>query len=124
MNSAEEGGNLIMVKFLLKWLVNGAIVVSSLMYYSNTTFWAAAIAATVLTIIAYLVGDQFLLRATNNLIATVCDFLLAFVYLGALSYVFDWQLSWGEAFFIAFLIGVAEWVLHRFVFNEEFRVVR
>ncbi|MGM0881313.1 MAG: DUF2512 family protein [Bacillota bacterium] len=113
-----------MIKLLLKWLVNGAIVVSSLMYYSTTTFVNAAIAATVLTIIAYFVGDQFLLRRTNNLIATVCDFLLAVVYLGALSYVFDWQLSWGEAFYIAFLVGVAEWVLHRFVFNEELSVVK
>lgn len=26
-----------MIKLLLKWLVNGAIVVSSLVYYSNTT---------------------------------------------------------------------------------------
>ncbi|MDQ0116204.1 DUF2512 family protein [Paenibacillus harenae] len=111
-----------MIKFLLKWLINGAIVVAFLTYYADATFWNAAIAATALTVIAYLVGDQFILRTTNNLFATICDFLLAVVYFGALSYVFDWELSWGETFFLAVLIGVAEWVFHRYVFNEELRV--
>lgn len=113
-----------MIKLLLKWLVNGVIVVSLLMYYSDATFWNAAFAATGLALIAYLLGDQLLLRTTNNGIATVCDFLLAVVYLGALSYLFDWQLSWSEAIFAAFLIGIAEWVLHRYVFNEESRAAR
>lgn len=112
-----------MIKFLLKWMVNGAIVVALMMYYSDTTFWNAAIAATGLTVIAYLIGDLLILRGTNNMITTICDFLLAAVYLGALSYVFDWNLSWGEAFFAAFLIGLAEWVLHRYVFSGELRVV-
>lgn len=111
-----------MIKFLLKWLVNGAVVISLLLYYSNASFWSAAIAATGLTVIAYFLGDQMLLRSTNNMAATVADFLLAAIYLGALSYFLDWWLSMGETLFIALLVGVAEWVLHRFVFNEKLRL--
>jgi uncharacterized membrane protein YvlD (DUF360 family) len=108
-----------LLKFLLKWLVNGTIVVSSLFYYSDASFWTAAIGATGLTIIAYLLGDLLVLRSSNNLVATFADFGLAAIYLGALSYVFEWRLSLGETLFIAFLLGVAEWVLHRYIFNEE-----
>ncbi|WP_036717955.1 DUF2512 family protein [Paenibacillus harenae] len=111
-----------MIKFLLKWLVNGAVVVSLLLYYTDISFWNAAIAATVLTIIAYLLGDQLILRRTNNIIATIADFVLAAIYLGVLAYAFDWDLSMGETLMISFLLGIAEWVLHRYVFNEELRV--
>jgi hypothetical protein len=111
-----------MLKFILKWLVNGAIVVALLLYYTDIGFWNAALAATGLTVVSYLIGDQFLLRTTNNFFAALCDIVLAAIYLAVLSYGFSWDLSWGETAFIAFLIGVAEWVLHRFLFNEEFRV--
>lgn len=111
-----------MIKFLLKWLVNGAVVVSLLLYYSDASFWGAIIAATALTVIAYLLGDQLILRMTNNIVATVADFLLAAIFLGALSYILDWQLSMGETLLIAFMVGIAEWVLHRFVFHEELRL--
>lgn len=111
-----------MIKFVLKWLVNSAIVVSLLVYYSDATFFSAALAATGLSVVAYLIGDQVLLRRTNNTVATVADFMLAAIYLGALAYYLDWQLSIGEIIFIAFLIGLAEWVLHRFLFDEELKI--
>lgn len=111
-----------MLKFILKWLVNGAVVVALLLYYTEIGFWQAAFAATGLTVVSYLIGDQFLLRTTNNFFAALCDVVLAAIYLAVLSYGFDWDLSWGETAFISVLLGVAEWVLHRFVFNEEFRV--
>jgi len=108
-----------MNKFLLKWLINGAIIVAFLMYYSDASLLGAAIAATGLTIIAYLVGDQLILRNTNNLFATICDFVLTVIYFGAVSYILDWKLSWGETMFLALLVGAGEWVMHRYVFHEE-----
>lgn len=111
-----------MVKFLLKWLINGAIVVALLLYYSEATFWGAVCAATALTVIAYVIGDQLLLRATNNLFATISDFLLAAVYLYAVAYMFNWTLSMGEIVTISLILGIAEWFLHRYVFNEELEV--
>lgn len=108
-----------MLKFILKWLVNGAIVVSLLLYYTEIGFWSAAIAATGLTLVSYLIGDQFLLRTTNNFFASLCDVALTAIYLGVVSYGFDWDLSWGEIAFVSVLMGVAEYVLHRFLFNEE-----
>lgn len=111
-----------MIKFLLKWVVNGAVVFPLLIYYTNVSFWSAAIAATGLTVIAYLLGDQLLLRITNNMVAAIADFLLAAIYLYVLAYKLDWQLSMGELFLFAFLIGLAEWVLHRYLFNEKLKI--
>jgi hypothetical protein len=110
-----------MLKFLLKWIVNGAIVAVFLLYYTEVGFWNAALAATGLTLVSYLIGDQFLLRTTNNFFAALCDMVLAAIYLAVLAYGFDWSLSWGETAFISVLFGVAEWVLHRFLFNEELK---
>lgn len=109
------------MKFVLKWLINGAIVVAFLMYYSDATFWQAAIAATGLTILSYLIGDQLILRATNNFLATICDFALAALYFLVLTYMMDWTLSMGETLFLALLVGVAEWILHRYIFHDKHR---
>ncbi|MFF2888256.1 DUF2512 family protein [Paenibacillus sp. NPDC057967] len=111
-----------MLKFLLKWLVNGAIVVALLLYYSEASFWGAVLAATGLTVMAYVIGDQLLLRLTNNLFATIADFLLAAVYLYVISDMFNWTLSMGEIVTISLILGLAEWFFHRYVFNEELEV--
>lgn len=111
-----------MLKFLLKYILNGAIVVVLMLYYTEITFWGAVAAATGLTVLAYFIGDQLILRGTNNFFATVCDFVMAAGYLWLLSYFFDWSLSFGELLIISLILGVAEWFLHRHVFREEIRV--
>lgn len=107
------------MKFILKWLVNGAIVVSLLMYYADASFIPAAITATILTLIAYFIGDLLILRMTNNIIATLSDAVLAFLFLWIAGFVMNWSLSFMEILFISLLLGVAEWVLHRYVFNSN-----
>ncbi|WP_164472655.1 DUF2512 family protein [Cohnella candidum] len=110
------------MKFVLKWIVNGAIVVCLLMYYAHARFWEAAIAATLLTIIAYFIGDQFILRRMNNAAATAADAVLAIVYLWIASYVRDWNLDAGEILWIALILGIAEWLMHRYLFGVDFEV--
>lgn len=109
------------MKFVLKWIVNGAIVVALLMYYSNVTVWNAVILATLLTIAAYFIGDQFILRTTNNLVATVVDFILAYGVLWLAADQMDWDLNHTEILTISVIIGIAEWFLHRYVFQTEFK---
>jgi len=108
-----------MLKFVLKWLINGAIVVPLLMYYADVGFIGATLTATVLTVLAYLIGDQFILRSTNNIVATVSDAVLAFVFLWIVAYTLDWPLSLGEILAITAILGIAEWLIHRYVFQAE-----
>lgn len=105
------------MKFILKWLLNGAIVTLLLMYYADVPFFTAAITATALTLIAYFVGDQFILRASNNAIATLADGLLAFMVLWIAAYQMDWNLSLGEILIISAILAIAEWVFHRYILN-------
>jgi putative flippase GtrA len=108
-----------MLKFLVKWVLNGAIVTLLLSYFTGISYWTAFIAASVLTIIAYFVGDQFILRQSNNTVATIMDGVMAVLYLLVLEFYFDWGLSWAEIFTIAAVLAVAEAFLHRYIFQQE-----
>ena len=110
------------MKFILKWIVNGAIVGSLLIYYANVTFIMAAMTATALTLVAYFVGDQLILRSTNNTIATIADAVLAYLLLWGAAYLMNWDLSAGEILVITLILGVAEWFIHRYVFQAKLSV--
>lgn len=110
------------MKFVFKWLLNGVIVVTLLMMYADASFVNAAITATALTIIAYLIGDLWILRATNNTIATLADAVLAYVLLWAAAEAMNWPLSAGENLIITAILGIAEWVFHRYVLHTKLAV--
>ena len=107
---------------MLKWLINGIIVVPMLMYNTYVPFFEAAIAATALTLIAYFVGDQVILRLSNNALATFCDAVLAFVVLWIVSYEMNWGLSFGRILLTTALLGIAEWLIHRYVLQPGMSV--
>ena len=104
-----------MGKFLFKWALNGVIVVIFLTYYADMSYLTAILAATVLTIIAYLIGDVYILPRTGDVVAAIADAVLALAYLMVAALIFDWQLSFGEAAVIAAVLGFAEFFYHRFV---------
>ncbi|WP_274650721.1 DUF2512 family protein [Paenibacillus humicola] len=108
-----------MVNFIVKWAINGVIVTLLMMWFSDADFWEAALTATILTVIAYIIGDQWVLRTTNNTIATIVDFLLAVVYLLIAEYIFDWGLNFGEILIISALVGIAEFCFHRYFLQDE-----
>ena len=109
------------MKLIIKILINGFIVVSLLTLFTDATFWEATMSATILSVIAYIVGDQIILRTSNNTIATIADAVLAFVYLWAVAYFMNWDLSIGELVIITLILGVAEAVYHRFLASDRSR---
>ncbi|MEF3304033.1 DUF2512 family protein [Paenibacillus sp. GYB003] len=111
--------NRTLVNFVIKWVLNGIVVTLLLLYFANVTFWPAALAATILTIIAYFVGDQLILRNTNNTVATIADGILTFLYLYLIEMVYSWGLSVGEILVISVVVAICEAVLHRLVFQER-----
>lgn len=102
-----------MSQFFSKLLMNGVVLVLMLMWLSNATFWGSVFAAIGLVIIAYLIGDQLILRVTNNAVATVADACIAFFYLWLVARYADWTLSLGEILIIAIVVGVVEMIFHR-----------
>jgi hypothetical protein len=107
-----------MGKLLLKILLNGIVVIPLLLWYSEAAFWSAAITAVALSIVAYFVGDQMILRASNNMTATIADALLAFAFLWLVAEMMVWSLTFTEITIIALLLGVVEFIFHRIIAND------
>ncbi|WP_166242213.1 DUF2512 family protein [Paenibacillus turpanensis] len=104
-----------MGKFFVKLMLNGIIAIPLIYWLSDATFWEAAIAAVALCVIAYILGDRMVLPATNNTIATIADFGLAFLFLWFVSAQLGWGLTSGESFLIAALIAVSEIWYHSYL---------
>jgi hypothetical protein len=107
------------MKFFIKLLINGIIVIPLLMSFSQATFFQAAFTAVVLCIIAYLMGDQWILRTSNNTVATIADAVLSLIFLWLVAYAMNWDLSLMEIVVISLLLGVAEAFFHRFLKNVD-----
>jgi membrane protein HdeD len=108
-------------KFIVKLVANGVVVVPLLLWYTEATFWQAAVTAVILSGIAYLLGDQLILRVTNNTVATLADAALAFVYFWSVASLMDWTLTFGENLMITLILGVVEAVYHRYLGNRDRR---
>ena len=78
------------------------------------------IAASV-TILAYIIGDLFILRATNNTIATIADTGLVLLNIYAFNYLWNInRIDFSDALISAVVIGVGEWFFHKYVANNVF----
>jgi hypothetical protein len=102
-----------MNKFVSKLLMNGIVFVPLVMWLSNASFWGSVFAAIGLVVVAYLIGDQLLLRLTNNMVATIADACMTFFYLWLVARFADWTLSLGEIFIISIAVGIVEIIFHR-----------
>ena len=111
----DEKGVVRVVRFLVKVVLNGIILVPFLYWFAEVNFWTSVLTSLGLTVIAYLVGDQLILRASNNVVATIADALLSLVYLWAVAAFLDWPLSWGELLFTVVVLGVVEMFYHRYL---------
>lgn len=98
--------------FFRKVIMNGIVLIPMIMWLSNATFWQTAIAALGLCALAYLFGDQYILRRTNNTIATSVDAMLIFTYLWIVARWLDWSLTLGEIAFITVILCAVEWIFH------------
>jgi hypothetical protein len=112
------------MKFVMKWILDGAVVVLLLIYFADVPFIEAAITATALTIIAYAVGDQIILRSTNNAVATFSDGVLGFFILWIAAYSLRWDINIGQIFIIAVILAIAEWVVHRYILRPDSLMVK
>jgi len=102
-----------MMRFLSKLLMNAIVVVPLLMWFTEATFLGALLTALVLSALAYVVGDQLILRMSNNTIATIADALLTFLFLWIVASFSDWSLSFTELLIITAAVGVVEMIFHR-----------
>ena len=102
--------------FLIKFLSSLVLLYIILGLFNGMSFGNVFIITTALGIAAYVLGDMLILPRTNNTIATVADFLLAFMVIWLLSQ----TLTYGDGMFAESLmaaLGVAlfEYFFHRYL---------
>lgn len=98
---------------MIKLLLNGIVVVPMLLWFTEATFWQAFWTSLALSVIAYPVGDQLILRASNNTVATLADAGLALVVLWIAADYMNWTLTTSELLAIAIVLSVVEAIFHR-----------
>lgn len=108
-----------MNRIVMKLIANAVVVVPLLLWFSEATFWGSLLAAVVLSLIAYLIGDQLILRASNNLIATLSDAGLTFLYLWLVAYGTGWDLTLLELLIITAVLGIVEWFYHDYLVSVD-----
>ncbi|MBT2641297.1 YndM family protein [Bacillus sp. ISL-41] len=87
-------------------------VILGLMY--DMSFTNVFLISLVLGLASYVIGDLFLLPKTNNTIATLADFGLAFMII----WILGESLTYGESLLIASLISAAGIALFEYFFHK------
>jgi hypothetical protein len=112
------------MKFVAKWLLDSSVIALLLYHYvAGITLLTALAVSTVFTVIAYFLGDQIILRASNNTVATIADGLLTVLFLWVVGAMLNWDLSPGEILMISAITALMEWVVHRYVFGPDTFVI-
>lgn len=95
-------------------------VILELVLYNMTrlSFGNILVVSLTVTVLSYLVGDLLILKYTNNIVATLADVGLALVTV----YLFNFfyyrpGISFVTALITAVIVGIGEWVFHKFVFR-------
>lgn len=100
----------IAIKFIASLVL--LYVILGLMY--DMSFTNVFLISLVLGIASYVIGDLFLLPRTNNIIATIADFGLAFMII----WLMGESLTYGDSLFTASLISAAGIALFEYFFHK------
>lgn len=111
-------------KFFWKVFLNGILVAPFLLSFAGATLTEVFVASLLLSIVSYVIGDQMILRLTNNGIATLADLGISFAFLWLFAEFLNWPLSFWEMAIISMALGVAEYFIHGYFLQDKGRVAR
>ncbi|MFT4414036.1 YndM family protein [Fredinandcohnia humi] len=104
----------------IKFIVVSIVILSLLGIFGDTSVGELLLISLLVTAVAYILGDLFILPRMGNLIATVADIGLAFFTIWALSYMFlERTPSLVTAALVSSLaIGASEAIFHAYMQNK------
>jgi len=108
-----------MRNLIIKFIATFAVLYIILGLFYDMSFGNVALISIVLTLAAYLIGDMLILPRSNNTMATIADFALAF----AIIWLMGENLTFGDSLLFPALIGAAgialfETFFHKYVANQ------
>jgi hypothetical protein len=98
----------------IKFLITTIILFSLLAIFESATLGEILLISVLVTGIAYVLGDLFLLPRFNNVVATIADFILAFAMIWVLSTMLIYPTTpiGIVSGFAAFFIAISEGLFH------------
>lgn len=104
-----------------KFLMIAIVLEIVLNLLTHLNFWQILVVSATVTVVAYIIGDLAVLGASNNTIATLADFGLAWLTIYAFNYYYRTAgISITDAFIAAAVIGVGEWLFHKYAASNVF----
>jgi hypothetical protein len=104
---------------LIKFIMVAAILEIMLLLFSDLTFGDILWLSVVVTIVAYVLGDLFILSISNNTIATIADIGLTLVTI--LVFNLFWVgrgVSFLSALVTSAVLGLGEIFFHKYISNK------
>lgn len=106
---------------LIKYAMITVVLEAVLLTITDLTFSEILYVSLVVTILAYIIGDLFILSSTNNTIATLADAGLALATIYMFNFLWEYrEISFADALIAAAAVGVGEWFFHKYVANRVF----
>ena len=106
------------VALIIKFVMITAVLWLILGGFFNVGFGNIFLISIIMTGVAYLIGDLWILPQFGNVVATIADFGLVFAGVWALAAIFEPTTNFGwAAFFSAIIIAIGEIFFHMYVRN-------
>ncbi|MEH6943122.1 YndM family protein [Bacillus sp. JJ722] len=108
--------------FLVKCVASFFILCLVLGYFYNMSYFEVFLITIVLSVFAYILGDMLILSRTNNIVATISDFVLAFFFTWGLSTTLtnDNNAFFIRSFFAAASLAIFEYFFHKYLVKKVF----
>ncbi|SFE83410.1 DUF2512 family protein [Alteribacillus iranensis] len=105
------------IKTMLVFLVLSIV----LSLFNDYALWNTLGLSLIIVVAAYIIGDIFILRATNNLISTLADIGLCTLVIWLIGpLILNEPVSFGLALLTSIIVGAGEWVFHKYVARAVF----
>jgi hypothetical protein len=99
-----------------KYIMVAVVLEIILKLMTSLSFGNILLISLAVTVIAYVIGDVFILPATNNIFAVIADFALALVTIYAFNFsLYRNMVSFWSALVAAAVLGIGEWFFHMFM---------
>ncbi len=109
------------IALVLKFAIIAVVLELILPRITNLSVLQTLYVALTVTIIAYLIGDLFILAKSNNTVATLSDAGLAFITIWAFNFIYrNARISLTDALIAAVVLAVGEWIYHKYVRRAVF----
>jgi len=100
-------------KLVVKLMMSCVVSIPLLYWLTDASLTQIIVSSAVLAVISFFVGDQWLLRKSNNTTAVAADIGLSGLYYWAVAAWYGWTLSFTELAVIVVFVAVVEAMYHR-----------